>query len=425
MPDVRFLQIHTLTTYPAALLNRDDAGLAKRLPFGGTTRARISSQCQKRHWRMASDQWALCRIPDLSDRDFGIRSRRIFSDRIASPLISEGFDASNVIEVVSALRERLFPKQDDGTTAEGDGDSGSGRRRTRQKADDQLVSLRFDQAFLLGRAEIEYLTDLCRRVLAGNDELKQALFEKPKKKSSLTPFQRDLRADLTDNLKEIAKGTIVPRSVEAALFGRMVTSDLVSNPDAAIHVAHAFTVHEIERELDFMTAVDDLKDASEGDDAGAAGMFDMELASGLYYGYVVVDTPLLVKNLSKDRAIAGKVVEHLVHLIAQVSPGAKKGSTAPYAWAELVLVEAGARQPRTLANAFRTAIPLRRNSGALLETAVAKMEDHVSKLDGGYGRHEARRVLNLSDTKLASAAPLDLDALAEWSGHAVCAGVAQ
>lgn len=30
----RFIQIHTLHTYPAALINRDDAGLAKRLPYG-------------------------------------------------------------------------------------------------------------------------------------------------------------------------------------------------------------------------------------------------------------------------------------------------------------------------------------------------------------------------------------------------------
>ena len=29
----RFIQIHTLHNYPAALLNRDDAGLAKRLPY--------------------------------------------------------------------------------------------------------------------------------------------------------------------------------------------------------------------------------------------------------------------------------------------------------------------------------------------------------------------------------------------------------
>ena len=44
---MRFLQIHTLTSYAAALLNRDDAGLAKRLPYGGVSRTRISSQRRK------------------------------------------------------------------------------------------------------------------------------------------------------------------------------------------------------------------------------------------------------------------------------------------------------------------------------------------------------------------------------------------
>ena len=49
----RFVQIHYLTAYPASLLNRDDAGMAKRLPYGGTSRVRVSSQCLKRHWRTA------------------------------------------------------------------------------------------------------------------------------------------------------------------------------------------------------------------------------------------------------------------------------------------------------------------------------------------------------------------------------------
>ena len=52
MPDPRFLQIHTLSGYTAALLNRDDSGLAKRLPYGDALRTRISSQCLKRHWRL-------------------------------------------------------------------------------------------------------------------------------------------------------------------------------------------------------------------------------------------------------------------------------------------------------------------------------------------------------------------------------------
>ena len=58
----RFIQIHTLHTYPAALLNRDDAGLAKRLPYGGAIRTRISSQCLKRHWRVADDAFSLAKL---------------------------------------------------------------------------------------------------------------------------------------------------------------------------------------------------------------------------------------------------------------------------------------------------------------------------------------------------------------------------
>ena len=55
----RFIQIHTLHNYPAALLNRDDAGSAKRLPYGNAIRTRISSQCLKRHWRVADDVFSL------------------------------------------------------------------------------------------------------------------------------------------------------------------------------------------------------------------------------------------------------------------------------------------------------------------------------------------------------------------------------
>ena len=380
MCEVRFLQIHTLTTYPAALLNRDDAGLAKRLPFGGTTRARISSQCQKRHWRMASeDPWALRHV----GVPMGSRTKQIVGV-ILDRASKGGFFAEPVRDAV----ERVFLTQLYGKNAE------DPKKR---------------QALFFGEPEIEFLVGKAAEALGAETAEKAAEFAER--------FFKEQR----ENLRTLKNGA----GLETALFGRMVTSDPAANTDSSIHVAHAFTVHEIERELDFMTAVDDLKSAEEGDDAGAAGMFDMELASGLYYGYVVVDVPLLVDNLVKDQAIAGKVVEHLVHLIAQVSPGAKKGSTAPYAWAELMLVEAGARQPRTLANAFRAAVPLRGNSGPLLETSVVKMEDHLSKLDGGYGAHEARRVLNLSGAKLTSATPLDLDALAKWSAEAVRTRVAE
>ena len=92
----------------------------------------------------------------------------------------------------------------------------------------------------------------------------------------------------------------------------------------------------------------------------------MELTAGLFYGYVVVDVPGLVSNLeglrrrsigrTADKSLAAKVVEHLIHLIATVSPGAKLGSTAPYGRARFMLVEAGSDQPYSLADAFRAPV---------------------------------------------------------------------
>ncbi|HSR53198.1 MAG TPA: type I-E CRISPR-associated protein Cas7/Cse4/CasC, partial [Acidobacteriota bacterium] len=83
----RFIQIHTLTSYPASLLNRDDVGFAKRIPFGGAERTRISSQCLKRHWRTADDQWALERIGSNGGQvPMAMRSRRIFEKHVYEPL---------------------------------------------------------------------------------------------------------------------------------------------------------------------------------------------------------------------------------------------------------------------------------------------------------------------------------------------------
>ena len=88
----RFLQIHTLHSYPAALLNRDDSGLAKRMPFGDAVRTRISSQCLKRHWRSTQDEFALAAIsPDA------IRSRNVVDRQIIEPMEKAGEVSAEVL----------------------------------------------------------------------------------------------------------------------------------------------------------------------------------------------------------------------------------------------------------------------------------------------------------------------------------------
>ena len=107
-----------------------------------------------------------------------------------------------------------------------------------------------------------------------------------------------------------------------------------------------------------------------------------------------------------------------MHLVAQVSPGAKKGSTAPYAWAELMLVEVGTRQPRTLANAFRDPVSLRTNR--LLGETIERMGGHLAGLDAAHGGGEVRRQLAVStDTAVPDIETMSLDALAGWCAATV------
>jgi CRISPR system Cascade subunit CasC len=166
----------------------------------------------------------------------------------------------------------------------------------------------------------------------------------------------------------------------------MVTSDILSRTDAAVHVAHAFTVHREDSESDYFSAVDEL--VSEAGELGSGHINSTELTTGLYYGYVVVDVELLRQNLQGLEAdVASDVVEVLIHTITSVSPGAKKGSTAPYSRAHLVLVEAGDAQPRSLANAFLKPV----KADDLQANAFKAMGKHLQELDAMYLTGEARK----------------------------------
>ncbi len=368
----RFLQIHSLHSYTAALLNRDDTGLAKRLPYGNAQRTRISSQCLKRHWRTAEhDPHALHNI-DGAEKAY--RSRELVSELVIGPL-KERYPE----EVITAL-EPIFQKAVYGDKA----DKGKKSRQT----------------LLLGEPEISWLADEAARLAAEIDGLESA-------EATLEGWPKTFK----DNIKALRENTALPGGLASALFGRMVTSDPAANIEAPVYVAHAFTVHAEETEGDYFTAVDDLK--REEDDSGADTIQETELTSGLFYGYVVIDLPGLIENCSRDQELAGRVVHNLVHLIAEVSPGAKRGSTAPFGRADLMLIEAGDRQPRSLAAAYRKAI------SHDCEEAVQALKDHLTLLDETYETGEARRYLSLTNTPLTGLEKLSLKKLATWAAKHV------
>ena len=119
----------TSHSYLAALLNRDDSGLAKRMPFGGAVRTRISSQCLKRHWRVAQDDFALHSIACSAS---ALRSRNIVERTVIEPLKEAGGIDEGVLKAVEdAFNVGVYG---------GSGTSESGR-----------------QPLLLGLPEVEYL----------------------------------------------------------------------------------------------------------------------------------------------------------------------------------------------------------------------------------------------------------------------------
>ena len=74
------IEYHILQSFPVTCLNRDDVGAPKTAMIGGSTRARVSSQCWKRQVRLSMQDFGI---------KLGIRSKRI-ADYLAKSCIALG-----------------------------------------------------------------------------------------------------------------------------------------------------------------------------------------------------------------------------------------------------------------------------------------------------------------------------------------------
>ena len=380
-----FIEIHSLHTYGSSvLLNRDQNGIGKRTTFGGTERMRISSQCLKRHWRATEDEFAFHNIENL---ERSVRSRNIIPELVIKPLRENPQFSQETLDAVENAMNLGVHGSNGATEAH-------------------------RQSILLGMPEIEHLrakaSEICEQHPADSAAATQAveqLFNQSR------PEGKSLRAMLTS--------AQAPFGVTAAMHGRMITSDVKANIDSAVNVSHAFTVSAAETTPDFFTAVDDL--GGEGD-ALTSLLATSELNSGIYYGLVVVDLPTLVSNITgerpenwmqADRELAALLVRNIIHIIAKVSPGAKKGSTAPYTYADLMLVEVGTAQPRSMAKAYLNPCE------STVESAVDALRNCMQKEDSAYRNSRARAFTCIEETGLPEARQMDIYELAEWTAQRV------
>src|SRR5208283_5922436 len=105
------------------------------------------------------------------------------------------------------------------------------------------------QVTVLGRPELDFFLKLAREAIQeGRDDVgkvEKALDDRIDEKK------------MKENIKALMPGSL-EAGLGAALFGRMVTGDILARTDAAIHVAHAVTVHSQMTESDYFSAIDDL-----------------------------------------------------------------------------------------------------------------------------------------------------------------------
>lgn len=322
----RFVQLHLLTSYPPANLNRDDTGRPKTAMMGGEPRLRVSSQSLKRAWRTSE----------------------VFESSLKAHIGTRTKEMG--IQVFNSLREKGVAKKDAADWAKAIAEQ-FGKLK---KADTKNESQEF---------EIEQLAHF-------STEEEQAI------QALITVLAERKTKPEADELKLLRKQHT---AADIALFGRMLASAPFYNTEAAAQVAHAISVHSVVVEDDFFTAVDDLNKGET--DSGASHLGETEFAAGLFYLYVCIDKQLLIDNLSGDEALANKTLAALIESAATVSPNGKQNSFASRARTSYLLCEVGKQQPRSLSVAFLKPV----TKGDMLDVAKRRLDNTLKNMDQVYG----------------------------------------
>lgn len=367
----RFVQIHLLTSYPPANLNRDDQGRPKTAKMGGFDRLRVSSQSLKRAWRtsdifetIVSNGKEMEIFGDKFPVNIGFRSK-VFADKWLSNLL-----IANDIDV--ALAEMWS----------GDFSRAFGQMEKEENKLSQLAQVSDLEAQGLYYSSLELVDYL-------KNNKQNELFDKVKEiqGSRTTKKKADDIKKLNDKIASTLSAHFLGQgktSVDIALFGRMLASTPAYNVEAACQVAHAISVHPVVIEDDYFTAVDDLNDGSE--DAGAAHIGETGFAAGLFYSYICINRELLIENLGGDEALAQKAIKALTEAAVKVSPEGKQNSFGSRAYASYALAEKGDQQPRSLSVAFLKPITSQGIEGDDFGTAaVAALTSQRSNMDTVYG----------------------------------------
>lgn len=328
-----FLEVHVLQNFALSNLNRDDAGAPKSCDFGGTRRARISSQCMKRAVRTYFRTSEAVPASQL-----GFRTKRL-QQELVNRLLARGTEAEQAKALATAVVEQIGLK---------------------------LKNDRTEYLLMLGAQEIDRLSAMAL------DHQETLLSTKKGDKGLSGVFLGALDGG---------------EAVDLALFGRMIADKPDKNVDAAVQMAHSISTHAVATEFDFYSAVDDLQpeDAEEG--AGAGMLGTTLYNSSCYYRYANLDLKQLTSNLGGDRAQAVQAARAFIQGMIHAVPSGKQTGSGAQNPPSLVFITVREKGLWSLVNAFLRPVTPRKEKD-LVEASAEAMLTHWQQLVEMYGADE-------------------------------------
>lgn len=359
------VEVHALQNFAPSNLNRDDTGAPKDAFFGGTRRARVSSQCLKRSIRRHFASLVEQKV--LATDDVAVRTKRVL-EALTKSLVAQGHDEAEAEEKARlTLAAMELSVKEDGKS---------------------------EYLLFLGKREISEIARIISEKWDSVTAFAKAPTEGKKPGKAKKQAAQSADPELKKALEKVFNGG---KAVDVALFGRMLADMPEKNQDAACQVAHAISTHAVEREFDFYTAVDDLKPE---DTAGADMMGTVEFNAACFYRYAVVDWDKLVDNLQGDKELAAKGLRAFLEGFVVAEPTGKQNTFAAHNPPEFVAVSVRRNTaPRNLANAFETAVRVKKDE-SLTKKSAEELAKKAEALQAAFGGDGKTFVLNLVEAKV-------------------------
>jgi CRISPR system Cascade subunit CasC len=329
----KFIEVHILQALPPSNVNRDGDGAPKSARYGGKRRARVSSQSWKRATRL-----------DFPQEDQGARTL-LLADEVAKHLVA---------------KHGQTPNEAKETALKALASAGIGGGKGKEKATGELKYL-----LLFG-------DDLPAKIATAAAEGK---------------LDDKTVAELIDT---------ADKPLSLALFGRMIADDKSLSVDAACQVAHAISTHEAFSELDYFTAVDDLRTQ----DGGAGMLGEIGYQSAVLYRYANINLDLLTENLNGSLREAVDGVKKFIKSFATAMPSGYGNSFAPGTLPKLVaVVVRDDHRPISLADAFENPVTA---DGGFMDPSATRLAEEYSTISAWAGPATSIAAHRLSGDAAAS-----------------------